>query len=124
LTNDQTLRQRIVDWGPGPVEAAANELHHVLTDVIGGHARPARIQLGQFALRAGDCVLLCTNGLSDVVDDESAAAVLRMRAPLAERCGALVDLALARGTRDNVTAVVAKYDVPARADRKPLLSGL
>ena len=117
LTNDQTLRQRIVDWGPGPVEAAANELGHVLPDVIGGHARPARIQLGQFALREKDCVLLCTNGLSDVVDDESAAAVLRMRAPLDERCTALVDLALARGTRDNVTAVLAKYDVPARADR-------
>lgn len=117
LTNDQTLRQSIIDWGPGPVEAAANELNHVLTDVIGGHSRPARIQLGQFLLHGDDCVLLCTNGLSDVVDDESAAAVLRMRAPLDERCRALVDLALARGTRDNVTAVLAQYDVPARADR-------
>ena len=113
LTNDQTLRQRIADSGPGPFEAAANELDHVLTDVIGGHARPARIQLGQFELRGEDCVLLCTNGLSDVVDDKSAAAVLGMRAPLDERCGALVDLALARGTRDNVTAVLARYDVPA-----------
>ena len=119
LTNDQTLRQRIVDWGPGPVEAAANELGHVLTDVLGGHARRARIQLGQFALREADCVLLCTNGLSDVVDEERVAAVLRMRAPLDERCGALVDLALARGTRDSVTVVLARYDVPSRADRNP-----
>lgn len=113
LTSDQTLRQRIADSGPGPFEAAANELDHVLTDVIGGHARAARIQVGLFALRGEDCVLLCTNGLSDVVDDTSAAAVLGMRAPLDERCAALVDLALARGTRDNVTAVLAKYDVPA-----------
>jgi len=113
LTNDQTLRQRIAQSGPGPFEAAANELDHVLTDVIGGHARPARIQLGQFELRGEDCVLLCTNGLSDVVDEQSAAALLGRRASLDERCGALVDLALARGTRDNVTAVLAKYDVPA-----------
>ena|SRR5436190_2258953 len=113
LTNDQTLRQRIAQSGPGPFEAAANELDHVLTDVIGGHARPARIQLGQFELRGEDCVLLCTNGLSDVVDDKSAAALLGRRATLDERCGALVDLALARGTKDNVTAVLAKYDVPA-----------
>jgi protein phosphatase len=119
LTSDQTLRQRIVEWGPGPFEAAANELDHVLTDVIGGHARPARIQVGQFELRGEDCVLLCTNGLSDVVDDKSAAAILGMRATLEERCGALVDLALARGTRDNVTAVLAKYDVPAyRSDTR------
>jgi PPM family protein phosphatase len=113
LTSDQTLRQRIADSGPGPFEAAANELDHVLTDVIGGHARPARIQVGQFELRGEDCVVLCTNGLSDVVDDKGAAAVLGMRAPLDDRCAALIDLALARGTRDNVTVVLAKYDVPA-----------
>jgi serine/threonine protein phosphatase PrpC len=113
LTSDQTVRQRIADSGLGPFEAAANELDHVLTDVIGGHARPARIQVGQFELRGEDCVLLCTNGLTDVVDDKSATAVLGMRTSLDERCGALVDLALARGTRDNVTAVLAKYDVPA-----------
>lgn len=113
LTNDQTLRQRIADSGPGPFEAAANELDHILTDAMGGHARPARIQVGQFELRAEDCVLLCTNGLSDVVDDKSAAAVLGMRTPLDERCTALVDLAVARGTKDNVTVVLAKYDVPA-----------
>ena len=113
LTSDQTVRQRIADSGLGPFEAEANELDHVLTDVMGGHARPARIQVGQFGMRAGDCVLLCTNGLSDVVDHTSAAAVLGTRAPLEEQCGALVDLALARGTRDNVTAVLAKYDVPA-----------
>ena len=108
LTSDQTLRQRIAESGPGPFEAAANELDHVLTDVIGGHARPARIQVGQFELRGQDCVLLCTNGLSDVVDDKSAAAILGMRATLEEQCGGLVDLALARGTRDNVTAVLAR----------------
>lgn len=119
LTSDQTLRQRIADAGPGPFEAAANELDHVLTDVMGGHARPARIQVGQFELRGEDCVLLCTNGLSDVVDDKSAAAVLGMRAPLDERCLALVNLALARGTRDNVTVVLAKYDVPAYSSDAP-----
>src|SRR3954468_16803015 len=119
LTSDQTLRQRIAESGPGPFEAAANELDHVLTDVIGGHARPAHIQLGQFELRGEDCVLLCTNGLSDVVDDNSVAGVLGMRSSLDDRCRALVDLALARGTKDNVTAVLAKYDVPAyRSDAR------
>jgi serine/threonine protein phosphatase PrpC len=119
LTSDQTLRQSIADSGPGPFEAAANELDHVLTDVMGGHARPARIQVGQFELRGEDCVLLCTNGLSDVVDDKSAAAILGRRVSLDERCASLVDLALARGTRDNVTAVIAKYDVPAyRSDAR------
>src|SRR4051794_9184607 len=109
LTSDQTLRQRIAESGPGPFEAAASELDHVLTDVIGGHARAARIQIGQFELRGEDCLLLCSNGLSDVIDDESAAAILGRRVSLDERCAALVDLALARGTKDNVTAVLAKY---------------
>jgi len=120
LTNDQTVRQRIAQSGPGPFEAAAKELDHILTDVMGGHARPARIQVGQFELRAEDCVLLCTNGFSDVVDDHSAAVVLGTRAPLKERCRALVDLALARGTKDNVTVVLAQYDVPAYTSDPPL----
>ena len=63
-------------------------------------------------LQPDDCVLLCTNGLTDVVDDEGMRAILLQPGSLDERCQALVDLALARGGPDNVTVVVAKYTVP------------
>jgi serine/threonine protein phosphatase PrpC len=113
LTRDQTFGQRVIDTGrPAPIELAAHDLRHILTDAIGGHAGCTKIQIGQFRLQHDDCVLLCTNGLTDVVDDQSGAAILRQSRKLDERCQALVDLALARGAADNVTATLAEYSVP------------
>jgi protein phosphatase len=72
--------------------------------------RPA---LTRFDARPRDRLLLCSDGLSDVVDDATIAATLRIadRAACAAR---LIELALAAGGRDNVSAVVA--DVAERSD--------
>ena len=112
MTRDQTLAQRLDAGGVTPVAMAAHDHPHILTDAIGGMAGSPSIQIGQFRLQHDDSLLLCTNGLTDVVDDESVTAILLGAESLDERCHALVDLALARGTEDNVTAVIAKYTVP------------
>jgi len=110
LTRDQTLRQRVADWGPGPFEAAASELNHILTDAMGGNAA---VQVGHFELRDRDCLLLCTNGLTDFVDGSSMSEILKRRGPLEDRCAALANKAVERGARDNVTLILAEYSVPA-----------
>jgi protein phosphatase len=112
LTRDQTLAQRLETGTPGPIELASHDLSHLLTDAIGGRAGSPSIQVGHFRLQPGDCVLLCTNGLTDLVDNESSQAILLQPRSLDERCQALVDLALERGSEDNVTAVLANYSVP------------
>jgi protein phosphatase len=57
--------------------------------------------------RAGDRLLLCSDGLSDLVDDETIAATLR-ELPDRDACAdRLVALALEAGGRDNVSVVVA-----------------
>ena len=113
LTRDQTLAQRLGDGGrPAPTALAAHDIGHILTDAIGGRAGTPSIQIGKIRLQHDDCLLLCTNGLTDVVDDESIEAILLQPGGLDQRCQALVDLALARGAADNVTAVVGKYCVP------------
>ena len=66
-------------------------------------------------LRQGDILLLCTNGLTDVVDDDAIADALRRPLPAQDQCRALVDLALERGGPDNVTVVIAKYSIPPLA---------
>ena len=118
LTRDQTFAQRQIDTGhPTLIELAAHDLRHILTDAIGGHAGDASVQIGHFRLKHDDCVLLCTNGLTDVLDNERITAILQAPHALEEQCQALVDLALASGGADNVTAVMAKYTVPeASAD--------
>ena len=112
LTRDQTLAQRVDAGGHPLAELAAHDLGHILTDAIGGRAGSPSIQIGRIRLQHDDCLLLCTNGLTDVVDDQGVKAILLEPGGLDERCEALIDLALARGATDNVTAVVAKYCVP------------
>jgi serine/threonine protein phosphatase PrpC len=112
LTRDQTLAQRILETGrPMPSEAAAHDLRHILTDAIGGHGGVPHIQIEQYRLRHGDTVMVCTNGLTDIVDDQSCAAIVRDRRSADEQCQALLNLALERGALDNVTVAIAKYTV-------------
>jgi len=112
LTRDQTLAQRILETGrPVPSEAAAHDLRHILTDAIGGHAGVPNIQIEQYRLQDGDTVMVCTNGLSDIVDEQSSAAIVREKRSVDEKCQALMNLALERGAFDNVTVALAQYNV-------------
>jgi len=116
LTRDHTLANRegsnvpLVDVGE-----AARDLHHILTETIGGAgvAGP-RIDIDRFRLADRDIVLLCTNGLTDVVSEDRIADVLRTNRTSAEQCVALVNLAVEAGGEDDATAVVARYRIPER----------
>ena len=56
----------------------------------------------------GDTLLLCTNGLTDVVSDERIAEVLAYRRAASEQCALLVDLAVRDRTPDNLTVLLAQ----------------
>jgi len=68
------------------------------------------VDVHRVRLAAGDAVLLCSDGLYDVVQDEEIAAALGEPVPAASTCRSLVDLAISRGAPDNVTVVVLRYD--------------
>jgi PPM family protein phosphatase len=115
LTRDQTLAQRLAETGRTvPTELAAHDLRHMLTDAIGGHAGEPDVEIQNYLLMNGDVVLLCTNGLTDLVEDDRIAGVLHAASAqsLNEPCQKLIDLALERGGPDNVTAVLARYRIP------------
>jgi protein phosphatase len=121
LTRDQTLAQRLAETGrTTPIELAAHDLRHVLTDALGGHAGAPDIEIQNYLLVDGDVVLLCTNGLTDLVEDDTIAAVLRAgqaegagdAQPVQAQCQTLVSMALERGGPDNITAVLARYHIP------------
>jgi protein phosphatase len=81
----------------------------VLTNVLGGGVPLTDVDVHRAQLAAGDSVLLCSDGLYDVVSDDEMASVLSGSATAAAACRALIDLALERGAPDNVTAVVSRY---------------
>jgi serine/threonine protein phosphatase PrpC len=94
------------------VERCAQDAGHVLTDAVGAGGGPPLVDVEQFRLLNGDIVLLCTNGLTDVVDDDHIADVLALRRQPADSCALLTDLAVREGGKDNTTVVIAQYQVP------------
>jgi protein phosphatase len=113
LTRDDSWVQLMLDSGElTPDEAREHPRRSLVLAALDGEAdrEPA---LTTFDARPGDRLLLCSDGLSDVVHDATIEATLRI-ADRGECAARLIELALAAGGRDNVSAVVA--DVAARRD--------
>lgn len=106
LTKDDTYVQALVDRGAISAEEATTHPHRsvIIRAVQGEPISPVCTVMRP---RRGDRHLLCSDGLSDVVDEAAIARALRDY-PDQRACGErLVELALAAGGRDNITAVVA-----------------
>jgi protein phosphatase len=108
LTRDHTKAQDALDAG---LPVASQSWYHTLTNCLGGKGQPVWVEFHHVRLADGDQLLLCTDGLTDLVLDEEIAEVLVRGAPPREGVQALVTLALARGGRDNVTAILARYEM-------------
>jgi protein phosphatase len=105
LTRDHTVTQAV----PHPNRADAVRFRRVLTHAIGHAETGGEPDLYHYKLTDGDRLLLCTDGLTDMVDDDVIARELGRVPAAADACRTLVELALDRGGRDNVTVVVATY---------------
>ena len=113
LTRDQTVVQALVDAGALTREqAAAHNLRHVLTQALGQSAGELRIEVERLKLESGDCLLLCTDGLTDMLTDSEIAGVLAGSDKADDNCRELVARALDAGGKDNVTVIVARYSFP------------
>ncbi len=113
LTHDQTQAQLMADIGMiSQKEVARHRLRHVLTNALGGTDKAIRADIQRLKLADGDRLLLCTDGLTDMLEDAGIAGVLSASASSEEACRRLVDVALENGGRDNVTVVLARYEIP------------
>jgi protein phosphatase len=113
LTADHTIAGRNAN-GPQPqaVPPSSQDLRHILTDTLGASGALPEILIEHFRLQDGDRLLLCTNGLTDVLSDEQIADTLSARRRPQEECVALAELATTRGGEDDVTVVIADYRIP------------
>jgi protein phosphatase len=87
----------------------------MLTRCFGAHSDDARPDVHHLRLRAGDQLLLCTDGLTDMVRGERIAQCIDDAPDAQTACNTLIELALAAGGRDNVTAVLARVKDPVPA---------
>jgi protein phosphatase len=106
LTRDHTMEQ----MHPNPDALDLSRFRNVLSRAIG--IPEAEPDIGRYKLNDGDRLLLCTDGLTDLVDADAIATELDRGTPADEVCRALVEQGLARGGRDNVTVVVATFRLP------------
>jgi PPM family protein phosphatase len=114
LTKDHTVAQAMADAGYiAPEEVRHHRKRHVLTNFLGGHHGKVKGDVRWLRLTDGDRLLLCSDGLSDMVDDSAITEVLLQHETPKEAAQTLLDEALLRGGTDNVTIIVAKYQIPA-----------
>jgi len=112
LTRDHTYAQMLVDCGQiEACDVASSGARHVLTNALGSHEE-VEVDVDALRLETGDRLLLCSDGLTDQVDDDAIAETLNATPGSSEACDRLVKMALDRGGRDNVTVIVASYTFP------------
>lgn len=113
LTRDHTMAESPFDealLSEGDPRLA--ELSGMLTQVLGATETDFKPDIHDYVLEDGDRLLLCTDGLSDMVEEETIGAILNRDTTAAASCRSLVELALNNGGVDNVTAIVAHYRIP------------
>ena len=111
LTRDHTLVQELVDRGVvRPEDASTHPFRHVLTRYLGGgRGDIVTEEVQRISLADADQLLLCTDGLTDLVDATTIGAILRSAVSSKDACETLVEAALQKGGKDNVTVVLARY---------------
>ena len=116
LTHDQTAAQDLADAGIiHPEDVSTHFLRHTLTSCLGGEAGKIQMEIRHLRLMDGDRLLLCSDGLTDMASEPEIAEVMRATEGSDEACRTLVNLALQKGGKDNVTVVMARYSIPAPA---------
>jgi len=112
LTRDHTVVAELVRSGAiQPDQVAGHHLRHVITNVVGGPHAGVKVEARAFEVQAGDRLLLCSDGLTEMVTNDAIAAALD--AELDPEAAAKVLLAQANdaGGRDNITVVVVRFDL-------------
>jgi protein phosphatase len=91
---------------------ASSGVRHILTNALGGSTEHVEVDVDVIRLENGDRLLLCSDGLTDLVDDDAITETLAAKPASGDACDRLIELALDAGGRDNVTVIVAGYTFP------------
>jgi serine/threonine protein phosphatase PrpC len=111
LTRDHTFVAEMVRRGIlKPEEAAHHAYRHVVTNVVGGDDPGVQVEMHKMALEGGDCLMLCSDGLTEMVSDEEILNILGGTPHTSEACDQLVKRANEKGGKDNVTVVVGRFE--------------
>lgn len=107
LTHDQSYTQLLLDAGIiRPDQVAESPMRNVLLQAM-GDPKPISAEIAEIELRDRDCLVICSDGLTNEVSEEDIRNVVLCAPNLHAACASLVDLANERGGRDDMTVIVA-----------------
>jgi protein phosphatase len=111
LTHDDTWAATVLaaQGNSGPAGRPSSSMRHVLTNVLGAREE-VDVHVSEHDLSGGEMILLCSDGLHGVLDDSTLQMMLGAGGTPVEIVPQLIETALTRGAKDNITAVLARYD--------------
>ena len=90
-----------------PEQAATSSNKNLVTRALGVEDA-VLLEVNEHKVEPGDIYLMCSDGLSDMVDDEGIARILAGEVPLEQKVAQLIDAANANGGRDNISVLLAQ----------------
>jgi PPM family protein phosphatase len=108
LTRDHSIVQLLIDAGElSPDQALTHPARGQLRRYVGMDGEPLP-EVRVLDLAAGDALLLCSDGVTGMLDDHSIESLLSEHADAESACRSLIDAALSAGGEDNVTCLVLR----------------
>ncbi len=112
LTRDHTLMAEMVRSGAiQPEEVAQHRFRHVITNVVGGNDAGVVVEAHAVEIQPGDRLLLCSDGLTEMVTNDAIVATLRAELDPEPACRSLLAQAKDAGGRDNITLLIVRFDL-------------
>jgi serine/threonine protein phosphatase PrpC len=114
LTEDHTLVADMVRSGAlRPDQVAEHGLRHSITNVVGGPELGVTVEARALQVQDGDRVLLCSDGLTEIVTNEAIGATLDAEPAPEAAAKKLLARANEGDARDNITVIVVRFDAAA-----------
>jgi serine/threonine protein phosphatase PrpC len=119
ITVDHTVSEIMVETGKmSREEAQHSPMGHALWNVLGGRSTELAVDVYKLTLKRDDVLLLCTDGLYNMVPQERLQELLTSHTSAESACRKLVDLANENGGKDNITVIVSHFLAPQAEDSR------
>lgn len=115
ITKDHSLLQEQMDAGLITAEqAATSSIKNLVTRALGVD-ESVLLEVNEHTIQGGDLYVMCSDGLSDMVDDDAIAKIVASEATLDQKAKQLIDAANENGGRDNISVLMVElHEAPEK----------
>ena len=119
LTRDQTFLNYLKDIGAElPADPEKDSRKSILTQAV-GTSETVDVKVTYTKVRQGDAILVCCDGMYNMVPAPEILEVLTAQGALPEKCKSLIDKANSHGGTDNITVIVSEFTGPGLPPADP-----